>query len=148
MLQRYSAPTGKPSATALQQPPQRYSAPTAFHSVTESATAMGVLNSYAGAPAPISNATALQRSNSQAQRYSAPTAFPALQRPNSLPTGLQRSNATALQRYSATAHNTAIPQCGWIRALREVKVSKIIITGFQYYYGTEKYGFDHFWSLW
>jgi hypothetical protein len=32
-------------------------------------------------------------------------------------------------------------QCGWIRALREVSVSKIIIIGFQYYYGTEKYGF-------
>ena len=64
-------------------------------------------NGYTGAPAPISNATALQRYNNQTQRYSVTTAFPALQRYNSLPTWLQRSNATALQRYSATALNTA-----------------------------------------
>ena len=50
-------------------------------------------------------------------------------------------------------HQKVMPEVGacatraqrWaIRALREVKVSKIIITGFQYYYGTEKYGFLSF----
>ena len=48
-------------------------------------------------------------------------------------------HSTVRQKVSKLA--VGAQQCGWIRALREVKVSKIIITGFQYYYGTEKYGF-------
>jgi len=49
-------------------------------------------------------------------------------------------NAFLMDRMQGALH-VDVEQCGWIRAMREVKVSKIIITEFQYYYGTEKYGF-------